>query len=81
MVLMEGLFEFVNGLAADLKATVSVVVVALAIAYVVISAVTSRLSIAKIVTAGLAAGLLIAVVMGPEVISTWFTTELSGSNP
>lgn len=79
MVLLEdGLFDFINGLAADLKSTVSVAVVAVAVVYIVYSAIVSRLSVAKIVTAGLAAGLLIAVVLGPEIISGWMTTELGG---
>ena len=76
MVLLEGVFDFVNGLASELKSTVSVVVVALAIVFIVVNAIASKLSVAKIIGALVTAGILIAGVLGIDVVASMFTTEL-----
>ena len=76
MVLLEGVFDFVNGLAAELKSTISVVVVALAIVFIVVNAIASKLSVAKIIGALVTAGILIAGVLGIDVVTSMFTTEL-----
>lgn len=76
MVPLQGVFDFVNGLAADLKSTVSVVVVAMAILFIVVNAIASKLSVAKIVGAIVTAGILIAGVLGIDVVSGMFTSEL-----
>ena len=72
-----GVFDFVNGLAPELKSTVTVGVVALAITFIVVNAIASKLSVAKIVGALVTAGILIAGVLGIEGIASMFTTELT----
>ena len=72
-----GVFDFVNGLAAELKSTVTVAVVALAITFIVVNAIASKLSVAKIVGALVTAGILLAGVLGIEGIASMFTTELT----
>ena len=76
MVLLQSVFDFVNDLAADLKTTVSVVVVALAILFIVVNAIASKLSVAKIIGALVTAGILIAGVLGIDGIASMFTEQL-----
>lgn len=76
MLLLEGVFDFVNGLAADLKATIAVVVGALAIAFIVYIAVVSKLSVAKVIGALVSAGILIAGVLGIDILAGMFSIEL-----
>lgn len=76
MVLLQGVFDFVNGLMADLKSTVTIAVVALAILFIVVNAIISKLSVAKIVGALVTAGILIAGVLGIDGIAAMFTSEL-----
>lgn len=76
MIPLQGVFDWVNGLAEDVKSTVATVVVVVAIVFIVVEAVRSKLSVAKIVTAVLVAGFLVAAVLGIETISGWFETEI-----
>lgn len=75
-----GIFDTINNLAASAKEALYAVIIVIAIGFVVVRAVASKLSIASVVVAALAAGLLIWVVSNVELVSEDIGDELSMSS-
>lgn len=75
-----GIFDTIQNLAASAKEALYAVIIVIAIGFVVVRAVASKLSIASVVVAALAAGLLIWVVSNVELVSDNIGEELSMSS-
>lgn len=62
-------FDWVNNLAAETTLTVKTLIVAAALIFILYHTVAGKMSLARIVVAGLSGGLVIAVVFGMGFIS------------
>lgn len=76
MILLQGVFDFAQGLAGDVRTTAQVIVGAAAAVFIVVNAVRSKLSVANLIVTLLAAGLLIAAIPSLMTVSGWMQTEI-----
>lgn len=79
MILLEGVFDWLNGISGDLKGTATAVGGAIAIVYFVFNIVRGKFTMAAIVGAFIAVAVVLAVLAGgADFLSGIFGETLSG---